>query len=171
MTEPTPPVADRRPVARTHHGDTIVDEYAWLSAKDDPATRAYLDAENAYTEARVAHLAGLRETLFAEIKARIQQTDLSLAARHHDWWYYTRTVEGQQYDIHCRVPAAPGDSTPPASGDGGPLSGEQVMLDGNAVAGGHDFFDLGPPFSPLLAALAGVARADEQQRTDAVGDL
>ena len=141
MTEA--PTAKRVPTERTHHGDTVVDEYAWLAAKDDPETIAYLEAENAYTEERTAHLAPLRDTLFAEIKSRTQETDLSVPVHKGDFWYYTRTVEGQQYGIQCRIAVRPGETAPPATGDGAPLPGEEVLLDGNALAEGHDFFALG----------------------------
>src|SRR5262245_56655103 len=119
VTEPTtPPSASQSPTEHVHHGDTRIDEYAWLSDRDDPETLAYLTAENAWTDAALAHLDDLRETLFTEIRTRTQETDLSLPARHHGWWYYSRTVAGAQYAIECRVPAAPGDTTPPDTGDG-----------------------------------------------------
>ena len=76
-----PPIAKRIPIHRVHHGDTVVDEYAWLAAKDDPETIAYLKAENAYTEARTAHLAALRERLFEETRRRTQETDLSVPTK------------------------------------------------------------------------------------------
>ncbi|WP_047893442.1 S9 family peptidase [Micromonospora sp. RV43] len=143
MTETPPPVAKRVPTERVHHGDTVLDEYAWLAAKDDPDTIAYLDAENAYTEARTAHLAGLRAELFEETRRRTQETDLSVPTRKDGYWYYTRTVEGQQYGVHCRRAVLPGETAPPVSADGAPLDGEEVLLDGNQLAEGHDFFSLG----------------------------
>ncbi|MBY8871978.1 S9 family peptidase [Micromonospora sp. PLK6-60] len=149
MTTETPdhagpaPVARRVPTERTHHGDTVVDEYAWLAAKDDPATIAHLTAENAYTEARTAHLAALREELFEETRRRTQETDLSVPTRKGGHWYYTRTVEGQQYGVHCRRAVRDGETDPPMSTDGAPLDGEEVLLDGNLLAEGHDFFALG----------------------------
>lgn len=144
MTTETPaPVAKRMPTERTHHGDTVIDEYAWLAGKDDPATIAYLTTENAYTEARTAHLADLREELFEEIRRRTQETDLSVPTRKGGHWYYTRTVEGQQYGVHCRRVVHPGETDPPVSRDGAPLAGEEVLLDGNLLAAGHDFFALG----------------------------
>ena len=139
----TPPVAKKVPTKRTHHGDTVIDEYAWLTGKDDPETIAYLTAENEYTEASTARLAGLREKLFAETKARTQETDLSLPTRKGTYWYYTRTVEGQQYGIQCRRAARDGETEPPAPPDGAPLPGEEILLDGNALAEGHDFLALG----------------------------
>ncbi|MFE9956010.1 S9 family peptidase [Micromonospora sp. NPDC005299] len=142
--EPSPvPVAKRVPADRTHHGDTVVDEYAWLAAKDDPETIAYLTAENAYTEARTAHLAELRAELFEETRRRTQETDLSVPTRKDGYWYYTRTVEGQQYGVQCRRAVRDGETTPPVSADGAPLDGEEVLLDGNRLAEGHDFFSLG----------------------------
>ncbi|MGN9774793.1 S9 family peptidase [Micromonospora sp. H33] len=142
--EPSPvPVAKRVPTERTHHGDTVVDEYAWLAVKDDPETIAYLTAENAYTEKRTAHLADLRGQLFEETRRRTQETDLSVPARKGGYWYYTRTVEGQQYGVHCRRAVRDGETDPPTSLDGAPLDGEEVLLDGNLLAEGHDFFALG----------------------------
>ncbi|MEV4490924.1 S9 family peptidase [Micromonospora coxensis] len=144
MTTETPaPVAKRVPAERTHHGDTVVDEYAWLAAKDDPETIAHLTAENAYTEARTAHLDGLRGVLFEETRRRTQETDLTVPTRKGGYWYYTRTVEGQQYGVHCRRAVRDGETTPPVSADGAPLDGEEVLLDGNLLAEGHDFFALG----------------------------
>jgi oligopeptidase B len=142
-TPPQPPVAKRVPAKRTHHGDTVIDEYSWLADPKDPETIAYLEAENAYTEAMTAGLAGLRETVFDEIKARTQETDLSVPVRKGDWWRYARTVEGQQYQIHCRRKVAPGEVTPPLPADGEPLEGEEILLDGNELAAGKEFFSLG----------------------------
>ncbi|MFT4214315.1 MAG: S9 family peptidase [Microbacterium sp.] len=138
------PVADVRPIIRTHHGDDVVDGYEWLRAKDDPDVVAHLEAENAHTQARTAHLAGLRERIFDEIKARTLETDLSVPTRQGGWWYYGRTVEGKQYGIHCRAPlASPDDWTPPTLQPGVDVPGETILLDGNTEAEGHEFFSLG----------------------------
>lgn len=137
------PTADRRSTLRTHHGDTFDDPYEWLRAKDSAEVISHLEAENAYTDAETAHLADLRETLFEEIKARVQETDLSVPTRRGDWWYYSRTEEGAQYGIHCRTAAAPDDWTPPRLEPGVPVPGEVVLLDGNVEAEGHEFFSLG----------------------------
>ncbi|MGN7799774.1 S9 family peptidase [Leifsonia sp. 22587] len=143
----TPPVTPKKPVERIHHGDVYVDDYEWLRAKDDPAVTAHLHEENAYTNARTEHLALLREQIFDEIKARTRETDLSVPVREGDWWYYTRTVEGKQYGIHCRAPiASPDDWAPPTLDDDAQrngLPGEQILLDDNAEAEGHDFYALG----------------------------
>lgn len=137
------PIAARRSTLRTHHGDTVDDPYEWLRAKDSPEVIAHLEAENAHTEAETAHLAALRETLFQEIKGRVQETDLSVPTRRGDWWYYSRTEEGAQYGIHCRAAAVEGDWTPPRLEPGVPVPGEVVLLDGNVEAEGHEFFSLG----------------------------
>jgi oligopeptidase B len=138
------PTAARESSPRTHHGDTFDDPYEWMRAKDDPRVRAHLDAENAYTEERTAHLAGLREQVFQEIKGRTQETDLSVPARRGQWWYYGRTEEGRQYGIQCRAPlASPDDWTPPSLTPGEPVAGEQILLDGNVEAEGHEFFSIG----------------------------
>ncbi|WP_350348236.1 S9 family peptidase [Agromyces sp. G08B096] len=165
----TPPETPKRPTTREHHGDVVVDDYEWLRDKDDPEVIAHLHAENAYTNARTEHLAVLTEQIFEEITERTKETDLSVPTREGDWWYFTRTVEGSQYGIHCRVPAAgPDDWEPPVlpetTGDEltdasyAPLPGEQVLLDENAEAEGHDYFSLGsfditPDGSTLLYAV------------------
>jgi oligopeptidase B len=121
----------------------VIDEYAWLADKEDPRTVAFLEAENAYTETMTAGQEALRGEIFDEIKARTQETDLSVPVRKGGWWYYSRTVEGQQYSLHCRRAVRPEDTRPPRTEDGGPLDGEEVLLDGNALAGDGQFFSLG----------------------------
>ncbi|MEU9833357.1 S9 family peptidase [Streptosporangium sp. NPDC048047] len=141
MSSQMPPKAKKVPSERVHHGDTVVDEYAWLTVKDDPDTIAYLEAENAYTEQATAHLKSLQETIFQEIKGRTLETDLSVPSRKNGWWYYSRTEEGKQYGIQCRVAAA--GETPPELKAGEPLPGEEVLLDGNELAGDSEFFAVG----------------------------
>ncbi|QCQ18072.1 S9 family peptidase [Microbacterium sp. RG1] len=139
---PAPPHAARKVRSRSHHGDVFDDPYEWLRDKDDANVVAHIEAENAYTDARTAHLAGLREQIFQEIKGRTLETDLSVPTRRGRWWYFSRTEEGKQYGIHCRAPlASPDDWTPPVPE--GSLDGEQVLLDGNAEADGEEFFSLG----------------------------
>jgi oligopeptidase B len=164
-----PPVAERRPVSTEHHGRVRVDEYDWLRAKGSEEVTAYLEAENAYTEHRTAHLADLRRTIFEEIKARTLETDLSVPTRSRGYWYYSRSFEGREYGASCRVPVrGPDDWTPPrpdedATPDTPALPGEEVMLDLDGLAEGHEFFSLGgssvSPDGTLLA-----------YSTDVVGD-
>ncbi|WP_460531596.1 S9 family peptidase [Humibacter ginsengiterrae] len=142
------PAAKRVPFTRTHHGDSVEDPYEWLRDKDDPEVIAHLEAENAFTEARTAHLEPLRKRIFEEIRSRTQETDLSVPVREGRWWYYSRSFEGRQYGVQCRAPIASDDDwTPPTVADvdaGTPaLAGEQVLFDANAEAEGHDFFRLG----------------------------
>ncbi|GAA5149970.1 S9 family peptidase [Nocardioides marinquilinus] len=163
------PTAARRPVTTEHHGRTRVDDYDWLRAKDSPEVVAHLEAENAFTEQRTAHLADLREQIFAEIKARTRETDLSVPTRVREHWYYGRSFEGREYGASCRVPVSgPDDWTPPrpaadAAPDKPALPGEQVLLDLDELATGHDFFSLGgSSVSPSEQLLA--------YATDVVGD-
>ncbi len=143
ITPAEPPTAKQVPHERSYHGDTVIDEYAWLADKDDPDTIAYLTAENAYTDAATAGLDQLRDQIYAEIKARTQESDLSVPVRKGGWWQYSRTVEGQQYGLHCRRAVRPGEVIPPVAADGQPLDGEEVLLDGNKLAAGQGFFALG----------------------------
>ncbi len=114
------PIAARRPVTSTHHGRTRIDDYDWLRAKDDPEVIAYLEAENEHTSARTAHLDGLRQQIFDEIKSRTLETDLSVPTRVRGYWYYGRSFEGRQYGASCRVPVAdPEQLGSPAPGGSG----------------------------------------------------
>jgi oligopeptidase B len=129
-------------LSRTVHGDTVVDEYAWMADRDDPRLAAYLEAENAYTAAMTGHVEPLAARIFDEIRARTKETDLSVPVRHGGWWYYGRTVEGLQYGIAGRVDSSV-HPTRPVLPENGPPEGEQVVLDENAEAEGHEFFALG----------------------------
>ena len=132
---PTPPVAHNEHTETHLHGVVLIDDYAWLRDKENPETTAYLEAENAYAEAVLAPLDGLRDQLYQEMLSHIKQTDISVPFRDGDWWYYSRTEEGQQYGIHCRKSgsaAGPDNDAP-----------EQVILDGNEMAKGHAFFAIG----------------------------
>ncbi len=127
-----PPVAPRRPHVLVAHGDERVDDWWWLRSdtRDDPEVLAHLEAENAYTQAALAHTEDLQAGLFEEIKARIKETDLDVPFAKDDWWYYSRTEQGLQYPVNCR---RHGHLDAP----------EQVVLDENVVAGDRGFFALG----------------------------
>jgi len=140
---PSPPSAKQVPFERTQHGDTVTDPYAWLADPKDPEVIAYLEAENAYVSALTDGLSDLRAAVFGEIKARTQETDLSVPVRKGGWWLYARTVEGQQYAIHCRRQVLDDEVRPPMPEDGKPLEGEEVLLDGNELAAGAGYFSLG----------------------------
>lgn len=142
------PVAKTVPVQREHHGDVFIDDYEWLRDKEDPEVVAYLEAENAYTDAQTAKLQPVRDTIFDEIKSRVQETDLSVPTRLGDYWYYSRSFEGRQYGVHCRCPvdaSAEGIEawSPPQLAADTHIPGEQVLLDSNELAEGHSFFALG----------------------------
>jgi oligopeptidase B len=156
-----PPVAARRPVTTEHHGRSRTDEYDWLRDAESPEVTSYLEAENEWTAARTAHLADLRERLYEEIRVRTKETDLSVPTRNRGWWYYSRSFEGREYGASCRVPVTDEDDwTPPvpaedASPDEPALTGEEVLLDHDALAEGHSFYSVGgvtvSPDGALLA--------------------
>jgi len=138
------PVAKRVEHRREHHGDVFIDPYEWLRDKSSPEVIAHLEAENAHTEAATSALAPLRQKIFDEIKARTKETDLSVPTRRGQWWYYARSFEGQQYGVHARCPISGVDDwTPPELDEHTAIPGEQILLDENAEAQGHEFFSLG----------------------------
>jgi oligopeptidase B len=127
---PVAPRARQVPRVDVLHGERRVDDYFWLRQKDDPEVRAYLEAENRYTEAVMSPTRPLQETLYSEMLGRIQETDLSVPFRDGAYFYYARTEEGKQYPILCRRRDTPG-------------AAEEVTLDVNELARGHAFMALG----------------------------
>ena len=137
---PAPPVAERRPQLSLHHKHERNDEYAWLRADNwqqvmrDPSVlaediRAYLLAENAYTEAAMRSTSALQDTLFQEMKGRIKEDDSTVPSPDGDWAYFRSFVTGGQHPLFCREPRS-----------GGPA---QVLLDGNKLAEGLAYFSFG----------------------------
>ena len=125
-----PPVAPTRPHEWKRPTGTVDDPWAWLADRDDPETIPYLEAENAYADHYFAEpeRADLVESVFQEIKSRVQETDLSVPVLHGGWWYVTRTIEGESYPVFCRSRHAEDPDT--------------VILDCNAEAAGHEYFDV-----------------------------
>ena len=137
---PEPPRAAPRPHTSTWHGVTIADEYAWLKApnwqdvmrdpaKLDPAIRVYLEAENAYATAALADTVPLQETLFAEMKGRIEEDESTVPSADGPYAYFVRYREGGQHPIVCREPRQGGSA--------------ETLLDGDALGAGKSYFCLG----------------------------
>ncbi len=149
--EPVPPVAPVGPAVTTIHGESRIDEYAWMRDRSDPRVIAYLQAENAYTESVMRHTEELQERLYLEMRGRIKETDLSVPERLDGWLYYTRTETGGQYPIYCRRRDQPG-------------AAEEVLLDQNPLAADHAYYRLGAfevsPDHRLLAYSADTSGAE-----------
>ena len=126
----TPPTAKISPKTDRQHGETRADNYFWMREKSSPEVIAYLEAENAYADAVLAPSQALQETLYEEMKGRIQETDLSVPYKLGNYFYYSRTEEGRQYPIRCRK-------------QGSLDAPEQITLDLNALAEGHSYLGLG----------------------------
>ena len=131
----TPPTARREPTTTTLHGHTLEDHYRWMRDKDSPEVTAHLEAENQYTLSVMASTTELQARLYAEMLSHIKETDESVPYRDRGWFYYTRTVEGSQYPIHCRKFASgvTFDATQP----------EEILLDVNKLAEGQPFMAIG----------------------------
>jgi oligopeptidase B len=137
MTSSAPPIAPKHPVRIEQLSRVRTDDYAWMKDDNwqkvlhDPAVlrqdvRTHLLAENAYTEAVLAETRDLQATLFEEMKGRVRQDDSTVPMPDGPWQYYVRYAEGQQHPVHARSPRGGGD--------------EDVLLDVNAMAEGHEFF-------------------------------
>src|SRR5262245_19527368 len=125
-----PPVAKRVPHVTEVHGERLVDDYFWMRDKADPEVKGYLEAENAYTAAVMQPTEAFQQTLYDEMLARIQETDMGVPWRKAGFLYYSRTEQGKQYPIYCRKA-------------GSLEAPEQVVLDMNALAEGHPFMAIG----------------------------
>nr|WP_157494041.1 S9 family peptidase [Fulvivirga imtechensis] len=129
MTKPLPPKAEKIEKHLTAHGQTRIDYYYWLNNREDQKVIDYLEAENAYTDTILSHTKGLQDKLFEEIVGRIKQTDESVPYKSNGYWYYTRFEEGQEYPIYCRKM-------------GGMDGEEEVMLNVNIMAEGHEYYQV-----------------------------
>ena len=129
-----PPPTEKKPKITEINGDRLVDDYFWLREKTNPAVIAHLEAENAYTDTVMKPTAALQDNLYNEILSHIKQTDTNVPYRWGDFFYYTRTVEGQQYPIFCRK-------------HGSTEAAEQILLDLNEMAKGQKFMAVGS-FAP-----------------------
>jgi oligopeptidase B len=130
MNQKSTPIATKHPQELVTHGDKRIDNYYWLRQQDNSEVIDYLKAENSYTEDKMQHTQQLQTSLYEEILGRIQETDLSVPYRLQDYYYYSRTEEGQAYGIFCRKYKSL-DAT------------EEVLLDQNELAKNEDFFSLG----------------------------
>ena len=134
MAKLNPPIAKRKDHQSVHHGITIEDPYNWLYDRtypkvDDQEVLDYLKAENAYTESVMAPYKDFTEVLFQEMKGRIAEKDQGVPARDGPYFYSWRFAEGTQYKVWFRTGL-----------DGG---GEEIILDENARAKGHDYYRIG----------------------------
>jgi len=128
---PKPPVAKKNPKTFNTHGDERVDNYFWLREKSNPEVIAYLEAENAYTDALTKPTEALQASLYKEMIGRIKETDQTVPYHLGDYFYYSRTEQGKQYPIYCRKRDASTDAK------------EETTLDLNELAKGHKFLGLG----------------------------
>src|SRR5207342_3113496 len=127
---PQPPdVASKPHVVKAPHGAERNDEYYWLrdDTRKNPEMLAYLNAENAYTDAYMARLKPVQEKVYEEIVGRIKQDDSSVPYRERGWWYYSRFETGKDYPIYAR---RKGTMDAP----------EEILLDVNVMAAGKDYF-------------------------------
>ncbi len=125
---PQPPAAKIEPFSIDMHGARWTDPYAWMKdvPRSNAETIAYIEAENAYTDAIMRASVPLQERLFEEMLSRVKETDLAAPVRDGDYFYYVRTEQGRSYPIHCRK-------------KGSLEASEQIILDINELAEGHDF--------------------------------
>lgn len=126
----SPPRARKIEKRDTLHGETRMDEYYWLREKADANVISHLEAENAYADAQMQPTKDFQDALYREMLARIKETDENVPYREGDYFYYSRTIEEQQYPIYCRK-------------RGALKAPEEIILDLNALAGNLQFISLG----------------------------
>jgi oligopeptidase B len=141
------PVADKKPKTLTAHGDTRIDNYFWMNdffkkGPDSDNVVKYLEAENAYYDTMMSATKAFQEKLYTEMKARIKEKDESVPVFKRGYFYYVRQVEGKDYYLSCRK-------------KGTLEAPEEILLDVNAMAEGHEYFSVGgtviSPDNNLLA--------------------
>src|SRR5918911_2478609 len=130
LVTPQPPMAKKIPKTTVVNGTTLVDNYFWLREKTNPEVMAYLEAENAYTEAVMKPTEALQAKLYKEMVGHINETDRSAPYRDGDYYYYSRTEQGKQYPIYCRK-------------RGSLDAPEEITLDVNELAKGLKFMAIG----------------------------
>jgi len=130
----SPPIARISPEVSEIHGEKRIDNYYWLREKN-PDAIAYLESENDYTRAIMKHTEPVQEQLYKEMVGRIKETDVSAPVKIDDYYYYSRTEEGKQYRIYCRKSLSEKPEVINCE--------EEILLDENALAAGHDYFQLG----------------------------
>jgi oligopeptidase B len=121
------PVAAVRPHRFEEHGTVRTDPYYWLRERSNPEVIKYLEDENAYTKAVMAHTEALQERLYEELKGRVLQNDQSVPFREGGYFYYTRLVDGKNYPIYARK-------------RGSLTATEEIMIDVNELAEGKPTF-------------------------------
>ena len=138
-TLPAPPVAKKVPHVTEVNGHKMVDNYFWLRDKPNPEVRAYLEAENVYTDAVMKPTEGFQKKLYDEMLRRIKETDVEVPYREGDYFYYVRTEAGKQYGIRCRQKVSDGI---PDTRAGAPAPHEEIVLDVNELAKGQAFMSV-----------------------------
>jgi oligopeptidase B len=139
---PVAPIAEKKPHELEQHGEVRVDDYYWLRERTNPEVLAYLEAENAYTSSMMAETEAFQEELFRELKNRIEPDDSTVPALFNGYYYYKRFEGDLEYPMHCRK-------------QGSVEAPEEVMLDVNRIAEGHDFCSVrGAAVSPDSRFLA-----------------
>jgi oligopeptidase B len=123
---PAPPVAKKVPKITEIHGHKLVDNYFWLRDKKNPEVKAYLEAENAYTDAMMKPTLPLQKKLYDEMLSHIKETDIEVPYKEGAYFYYSRTEAGKQYSIRCRK-------------RGSLEAPEEVVLDINELAKGQAY--------------------------------
>ena len=149
-----PPIARKNPRITEVHGDRLVDDFFWMRDRANPRVIEYVQAENRYTEQMMKHTEPLQRTLFEEFRNRTVETDSTVPTKIDDYFYYTRTEAGKQYQILCRkkhdLDAA-----------------EEIILDVNELAAGNEFFNMDvhrmSPDHKFLAYLADVDGSEKHR--------
>ncbi|NMH88178.1 S9 family peptidase [Flavivirga algicola] len=125
-----PPVAIKKTKELSMHGDIRIDDYYWLSKRENPEVIDYLNAENDYTKGMMQHTETFQKELFEEMKGRIKEDDMSVPYKLNGYWYITRYEKDKDYPLYVRKKENL-DAV------------EELLFDCNDMAKEHAYFNLG----------------------------
>ncbi|ATH06775.1 hypothetical protein BIY24_02110 [Halobacteriovorax marinus] len=114
----------------TSHGETRVDEYYWMrNLESDGDVRQFLNSNNDQLSTFLSDTSTLQEELYKEMRGRKKEVDETVPAKDGEYFYYNRYIAGGEYPIYCRKLGMNGK--------------EEILLDGNKLAEGKEYLDIG----------------------------
>ena len=123
----TPPKPKKIPYKLEAHGDIRIDNYYWMrdDTRSDPELIRYLESENEYFKKWRDDRIDYQDEIFNELKNMIPAEEETLRVKDGSYIYYSRIKANQQYSTYFRN-----------------SSNEEILLDANKEAEGHEFYNV-----------------------------